>query len=125
MAVRAGPAHNWGRPHQPLPQPSPMSTLLLTLASLALPQVPQQGPAPALPVDSTPVVAFESVSVVPMDRERILDGQTVVVRDGKIAEIGPSNQVQVPEGAVRVKVFALMLTPDTELTVIIAAKLFP
>ncbi|HXS25845.1 MAG TPA: hypothetical protein VN719_16540, partial [Gemmatimonadales bacterium] len=66
-----------------------MSTLLLTLASLALPQVPQQGPPPALPVDSTPVVAFESVSVVPMDRERILDGQTVVVRDGKIAEIGP------------------------------------
>ena len=79
-----------------------MSTLLLTLASLALPQVPQQGPPPALPVDSTPVVAFESVSVVPMDRERILDGQTVVVRDGKIAEIGPSDQVQVPEGAVRV-----------------------
>jgi imidazolonepropionase-like amidohydrolase len=52
--------------------------------------------------DSASVVAFESVAVVPMDRERVLDGQTVVVRDGKIAEIGPSNSVQVPAGAIRV-----------------------
>jgi Amidohydrolase family len=52
--------------------------------------------------DSTGVVAFESVTVVPMDRERVLDSQTVVVRDGKIAEIGPSSSVQVPAGAIRV-----------------------
>jgi imidazolonepropionase-like amidohydrolase len=48
------------------------------------------------------MVVFEEVSVVPMDRERVLDGQTVVVRDGKIAEIGPSDRVQVPAGALRV-----------------------
>jgi Amidohydrolase family len=79
-----------------------MSTLLLALTSLLLPSaLPHQGPTPPAPADST-VVAFDSVTVVPMDRERVLDRQTVVVRDGKIAEIGPSNSVQVPAGAIRV-----------------------
>ncbi|HZM26027.1 MAG TPA: amidohydrolase family protein [Gemmatimonadales bacterium] len=79
-----------------------MSTLLLALTSLLLPSAaPHQGPTPPAPGDST-VVAFDSVTVVPMDRERVLDSQTVIVRDGKIAEIGPSNSVQVPAGAIRV-----------------------
>ena len=49
----------------------------------------------------TPVV-FESVAVVPMDRERVIERQTVVVRDGRIAEIGPAGKVRPPEGATRV-----------------------
>ncbi len=45
------------------------------------------------------VVAFVDVNVVPMDRERVLEGQTVLVRDGRIAEMGPVAAVTVPAGA--------------------------
>lgn len=48
------------------------------------------------------VVAFVGVNVVPMDRERVIANQTVIVRDGRIAEIGPAGQVDVPAGALRV-----------------------
>ncbi|HKV35024.1 MAG TPA: amidohydrolase family protein [Pyrinomonadaceae bacterium] len=44
-------------------------------------------------------IAFVNVNVVPFDRERILEGQTVIVRDGRIAEIGPANKMRVPAGA--------------------------
>lgn len=44
-------------------------------------------------------IAFVNVNVVPFDRERILEGQTVIVRDGRIAEIGPANKTKVPAGA--------------------------
>jgi hypothetical protein len=47
-------------------------------------------------------VAFVNVTVVPMDQERILAGQTVLVRGERIAAIGPSVAVKVPEGAMRV-----------------------
>jgi imidazolonepropionase-like amidohydrolase len=48
------------------------------------------------------VVAFTDVNVIPMDGERVLRGQTVVVRGGTIAAVGPSGSVSVPAGAVRV-----------------------
>lgn len=50
-----------------------------------------------------PVVAFTNVSVVPMDREAVVADQTVVVRDGRIAEIGPAARVSIPKDAVRVE----------------------
>jgi hypothetical protein len=37
-----------------------------------------------------------------MDSERILKGQTVIVRDGRISEIGAADQVRIPEGATRI-----------------------
>jgi imidazolonepropionase-like amidohydrolase len=46
--------------------------------------------------------AFVGVNVVPMDRERVLENQTVVVRDGHIVAIGPAASTSVPEGAVRI-----------------------
>lgn len=46
--------------------------------------------------------AFIGVNVVPMDRERILANQTVIVKDGVITEIGDARRVKVPGGAVRV-----------------------
>jgi imidazolonepropionase-like amidohydrolase len=46
------------------------------------------------------LVALVNVNVVPMDRERILENQTVIVRDGVIERIGDSGQVDVPEGAL-------------------------
>lgn len=48
------------------------------------------------------VTVFENVNVIPMDRERVLRGQTVVVRDGLIAEMGDAKKVRVPAGAERI-----------------------
>ena len=48
-------------------------------------------------------VALIDVNVVPMDRERVINGQTVILRDGRIAEIGPQNAVKVPRDAIRIE----------------------
>jgi hypothetical protein len=54
----------------------------------------------ALLVD--PPLAITDVNVVPMDREGVLERQTVIVADGRIAAVGPSAETSVPEGAVRI-----------------------
>lgn len=46
-----------------------------------------------------PTVAFVDVNVVPLDSERVLDRQTVVVRGGSIVAIGPAATVPVPAHA--------------------------
>lgn len=48
------------------------------------------------------VTVFQHVNVIPMDRERVLKNQTVVVRDGLIAEVGDARRVAIPAGAVRI-----------------------
>src|SRR5690625_7136996 len=42
--------------------------------------------------------AFENVNVIPMDREHVLNNQTVVVRDGHIESIQPAGH-GLPAGA--------------------------
>ena len=56
-------------------------------------------------------VVFENVNVIPMDRERVLAQQTVIVRDGRIGQIGPAASVKVPAGAVRVDGTGKFLIP--------------
>src|SRR5262245_40054074 len=46
-----------------------------------------------------------------MDRERIVEDQTVVVRDGKIQTMGPSQTVREPSGAERVDGHGKFLMP--------------
>ena len=46
--------------------------------------------------------AFVGVNVIPMDRERVLANQTVIVRSGVIAEIGDAGKVKVPKDAIKV-----------------------
>jgi imidazolonepropionase-like amidohydrolase/pimeloyl-ACP methyl ester carboxylesterase len=53
------------------------------------------------PLDAR-VTAFVGVNVIPMDKERILTDQTVIVRDGSIAEIGPAGKIKVPKGANKI-----------------------
>ncbi|HUF11170.1 MAG TPA: amidohydrolase family protein [Rhodothermales bacterium] len=48
------------------------------------------------------VYAFENVNVVPMDEERILEEQTVLVAGDRITAVGPASSVQVPAEAVRI-----------------------
>ena len=52
--------------------------------------------------DAPGIVAFTDVTVVPMDRERPLDRQTVVVRGDRIAAIGAADSIRLPAGATRV-----------------------
>lgn len=56
-------------------------------------------------------IAFVDATVVPMDRERLIPGQTVVVVDGKIAAMGPAAQVSVPRGARRIDAHGRFLMP--------------
>ena len=72
-------------------------TLMLALAATAIAAV-QTPNTPAVAV-----TAFTNVSVLPMDRDTVLRDQTIVVRDGKIIELGPAARVRVPEGALRVE----------------------
>ena len=44
-------------------------------------------------------IAFVHANVVPMDSERVLEDQTVVVSGGRIAAVGPSGRTPVPPGA--------------------------
>lgn len=85
------------------------SLLLIAVATQATTQKPAARAKPAASAKPAaaaaatgPVMAFVDVSVIPMDTERVLAGQTVLVRDGKIAEVGPTAQVKVPAGATRV-----------------------
>ena len=47
-------------------------------------------------------VAFIDVNLIPMDRERVVPHQTVIVRNGVISEIGDVRRVKIPAGAERV-----------------------
>ena len=56
-------------------------------------------------------VAIVNVSVVPMDRDRVLGGQTVVVAGGKITAMGPADTVKVPAEAQRIDAAGKFLMP--------------
>ena len=70
-----------------------LSAILAAALPLAAPLGAQSPPA---------AVAFVDVNVIPMDRERVLEGQTVIVRDGRIASVEPSARARIPSGALRV-----------------------
>ena len=56
-------------------------------------------------------VAFTNVSVLPMDSDRVLQNQTVVVSNGRIAAMGPSKSTKVPGGATQVDGSGKFLMP--------------
>lgn len=68
-------------------------------------------PAFVLRPDTARVVAFVNVTVLPMDRERRLPAQTVVVRDGRIVAVGPVARTRVPAGARRIDGTGRFLLP--------------
>jgi imidazolonepropionase-like amidohydrolase len=70
--------------------------MLAALLSLAVQAAPP--PSSAAP----PPIAFVDVTVLPMDGERVLEHQTVIVRDGRIVDMGAAAGVRVPDGATRV-----------------------
>jgi hypothetical protein len=47
-------------------------------------------------------VAIENVTVIPMDRDRILPAQTVILRDGRISFVGSNSAAKIPRDALRI-----------------------
>jgi len=47
----------------------------------------------------TPTIALIGATVVPMDRERVLPNHTVLVLNGRIAAVAPTDSVPIPPGA--------------------------
>jgi cytosine/adenosine deaminase-related metal-dependent hydrolase len=76
---------------------------LASVSSLASAQS-ASSPAASAPARAAtgPVVAFVDVNVIPMDRQRVVGGQTVIVRGDRIEAIGPTRGVRVPAGAMRI-----------------------
>jgi imidazolonepropionase-like amidohydrolase len=67
---------------------------LLIVASLtSAAALAQEPPAPVL---------FENVTVIPMDSERALPNQSVLVQGRRITALGPSASVKPPEGVTRI-----------------------
>src|ERR1044071_4824981 len=46
--------------------------------------------------------AFVNVNVVPMDKERVIKDQTVIVKGEKIIQIGASSKTKIPSNAIRI-----------------------
>ena len=74
--------------------------LITVVVSFGLAQV--AGSKKSATASSTTVVAFVNVNVVPMDSERILPNQTVIASGGLITEIGTTERVRVPKGAIKI-----------------------
>ena len=73
----------------------------LAFATLAPPLGADQG-KPSRSALAPGVFAITDVTVVPMTGDTTLRGATVVVRDGRITEVGATRNVKVPSGARRV-----------------------
>ena len=60
---------------------------------------PTSGPTTGEPAQAAPqrTAAFTNVNVVPMDSERVLEDQVVVIEDGLISAVGPKDEVTIPD----------------------------
>ena len=56
-------------------------------------------------------IVFLHANVIPMDREQVVEDQTVVIEGGRIVQIGDSKTVQVPAGAQRIDATGKYLIP--------------
>jgi hypothetical protein len=88
-----------------------MKKLTPLLAFLIAGCVAAPPPASEAPPLVQALVAFVGANVVPMDSERILSNQTVVVRDDRIVALGPAATTEVPAGAMRIDARGKYLLP--------------
>jgi imidazolonepropionase-like amidohydrolase len=83
------------------------SATVLALGGLAT-GVAAQAPAPAA---APRPLAIENVTVIPMDREGTIPGQTVIVIGRRIAAVGPAGSTPVPGDAERIDGSGRFLIP--------------
>ena len=101
---RRPPCHytvDWSGPRESNPGAAPGGTQSAAPAPPALDLTP---PAPA-------TYAITGATVIPMDRERVLRQHTVLVRDGRIAALGPAGRVRIPAGTTRIDGRGRFLVP--------------
>ena len=70
---------------------------ILLLLAVFLLQVPSIAATPKRQAGA--ITAFVNVNVIPMDIERVLENQTVIVQGDRITAIGPADEVTVPATA--------------------------
>src|SRR5215472_3250541 len=56
-------------------------------------------------------IAFVNVTIVPIDQERLLPGQTVVVEGRRIAQTGPASSIKLPAGTLKIDGRGAFLMP--------------
>lgn len=59
----------------------------------------------------SPVTVFVGVTVIPMDREQVVENQTVTIRDGRIASIAATGSAKPPADAVVIDAGGKFLMP--------------
>ncbi len=83
----------------------------MTRISRLLPIALVLGCSPAVPEEGPPPLAITGVDVIPMSGPSILPSQTVVVREGRIAALGPASTTPIPAAAVRIDGAGKFLIP--------------
>ena len=73
------------------------ASMVLFMAGCSLPKKQTSKPNTAQNKDQ--VTAFVNVNLIPMTEEKIIENQTVTVKDKRILEIGSSTEVVIPEKA--------------------------
>jgi imidazolonepropionase-like amidohydrolase len=63
------------------------------------------------PVAARGIVAVVDAQLVTMENERVVDHQSIIIRDGRITQIGPASDTLVPEGARRIEAKGKYLMP--------------
>ncbi|MCK4901201.1 MAG: hypothetical protein KAS38_20630, partial [Anaerolineales bacterium] len=56
-------------------------------------------------------VAFVDVNILPMDSERVLEQQTVVVQDGKVSAMGSVDEISIPVESLIIEASGAYLMP--------------
>ncbi|HVS09494.1 MAG TPA: amidohydrolase family protein [Planctomycetota bacterium] len=78
---------------------------------MSIPMLLAAGLAALLPRPEDPPLAFVGVHVVPMDAERVLRDQTVIIAQGRIAALGPKDELAPPADAQVVEGQGYFLMP--------------
>lgn len=81
---------------------SAVATAAFALLALCAPTTIHAADAPAVRATPPKPLAFVGVRVLPSPQAAAIEDATVVVRDGRIAAVGPRRAIRVPRGATRV-----------------------
>jgi tetratricopeptide (TPR) repeat protein len=65
----------------------------------------------ATQTDNSKTFVITNVNVIPMDSERVLKNQNVVIKDGKIIALGSPDKVKTPKGATEINGLGKYLIP--------------
>ena len=96
-----------------MPHTAPARTSRLTVGLFACLLLVTEAPASQQTAGQQTggAIAFVQVNVVPMDSERVMMRQTVIIEGDRIVAIGPSDSTALPEGTERIEAQGKYLIP--------------